>query len=80
MFMRPWKTVLTAQPEGEQQHPNTAALTFFTSINSYTVVLLLYHNVEVHYSSHSKTVVKRPYTTLFLKDFRGPAQVIGWQN
>lgn len=59
MFMRPWITVLTAQPEGEQQHPNAAAFTFFISINSYTVVLLLYcNNVEVHYSSHSKMVVK----------------------
>lgn len=76
MFTKPWKTVLTAQPQCEQQHLNTAAFTFFTSINSYTDVLLLYHNdVEVHYTSNSKTVVMQPYTILFLMDFRGAAQV-----
>lgn len=81
MFMKPWKTALTAQPEGEQQHPNTAAFTFFISINSYTVVLLLYHNdVEVYYTSSSKTIVNQPYTILFPMDFRGAAQVAWWQN
>lgn len=70
--MKPWKIVLTAQPKGEHQRPNTAAFPFFTSINSYTVVLPLYLNdVKVHYISISKAVVKQPYTILFVMDFRG---------
>lgn len=69
--MKPWKTVLTAQPEGEHQYPNTAAFPFFTSINSYIVVSqLCLSDVEVHYTSNSKAVVKQPYTILFLMDFR----------
>lgn len=77
--MKPWK--IQAQPEGEQQYPNSAAFTFFTSIDSYTVVLLLYRNdVEVHYTTNSKTVVKQHYTILFLMDFRGAAQVTWWKN
>lgn len=46
--------------------PNTAAFISFSSINSYTVFVLLYfNNVEVNYTNKSKTMVKQPYTNLF---------------